>query len=258
MYESRDLINCPNCDELIQPKAILCQYCQCGLSREHFRNCPSCSEMVRIEALLCRYCHSQIGGAEIPNPTDEPLTLADAIRARRRESQTRSAGLNPEHIVGYRSGVPEEETESSANPSGQQTSDEEIMEAVSRLSSRERAVLSLRFGLHDGQLHTLEEVAQLFDITRELAHQIESKALRRLRHPRTYLRSEEGASAFRKVQRVALALLLINFSGKDSEILRFKWGFGDGRSHTAEEIAKIFGVTTQEVKELEAKALKML
>ncbi|MER3513854.1 MAG: RNA polymerase sigma factor RpoD, partial [Chloroflexota bacterium] len=48
---------------------------------------------------------------------------------------------------------------------------------------RERDVLEMRFGLKDGQDHTLEEVGQYFGVTRERIRQIEAKALRKLRHP---------------------------------------------------------------------------
>jgi RNA polymerase primary sigma factor len=51
------------------------------------------------------------------------------------------------------------------------------------LSDREREVLEMRFGLNDGQDHTLEEVGKHFGVTRERIRQIEAKALRKLRHP---------------------------------------------------------------------------
>ncbi|HOO55439.1 MAG TPA: RNA polymerase sigma factor RpoD [bacterium] len=51
------------------------------------------------------------------------------------------------------------------------------------LSDRERRVLELRFGLHDGHPRTLEEVGKQFNVTRERIRQIEAKALRKLRHP---------------------------------------------------------------------------
>ncbi len=60
---------------------------------------------------------------------------------------------------------------------------EQIRGALSVLTQREREVLEMRFGLTDGQDHTLEEVGKHFGVTRERIRQIEAKALRKLRHP---------------------------------------------------------------------------
>jgi len=51
------------------------------------------------------------------------------------------------------------------------------------LTPREEKVLRLRFGVNEESEHTLEEVGQKFAVTRERIRQIESKALRKLRHP---------------------------------------------------------------------------
>lgn len=60
---------------------------------------------------------------------------------------------------------------------------EQVENALSALSDRERQVLQLRFGLNNNKEHTLEEVSRYFDVTRERIRQIEAKALRKLRHP---------------------------------------------------------------------------
>jgi RNA polymerase primary sigma factor len=60
---------------------------------------------------------------------------------------------------------------------------EQVKIALAVLSDREREVLEMRFGLLDGKDHTLEEVGQFLNVTRERVRQIESKALRKLRHP---------------------------------------------------------------------------
>ena len=60
---------------------------------------------------------------------------------------------------------------------------EQLEDVLSTLTPREEEVLRMRFGLRDGKPHTLEEVGKEFDVTRERIRQIESKALRKLRHP---------------------------------------------------------------------------
>lgn len=58
---------------------------------------------------------------------------------------------------------------------------EKILEIMDELTPREREIISLRFGLHDGVTHTLEEVGQKFGVTRERIRQIEAKALEKMR-----------------------------------------------------------------------------
>jgi len=60
---------------------------------------------------------------------------------------------------------------------------EDLETVLSTLSPRERDVLRLRYGLDDGRMKTLEEIGQIFSVTRERIRQIEAKALRKLRHP---------------------------------------------------------------------------
>ena len=60
---------------------------------------------------------------------------------------------------------------------------EQLDEVLDTLTEREQKVLRLRFGMNDGRARTLEEVGKEFDVTRERIRQIESKALRKLRHP---------------------------------------------------------------------------
>ena len=60
---------------------------------------------------------------------------------------------------------------------------DQITSALETLNQRERQVIELRYGLHDGHCHTLEELSACFKLTRERIRQIEVKALRTLRHP---------------------------------------------------------------------------
>ncbi len=60
---------------------------------------------------------------------------------------------------------------------------EALAEILGTLTKREADVLKMRFGMYDGRNHTLEEVGQIFGVTRERIRQIENKAIRKLRHP---------------------------------------------------------------------------
>jgi len=60
---------------------------------------------------------------------------------------------------------------------------EEMNSALSTLTEREKKILILRFGINDGASRTLEEVGNVFKVTRERVRQIEAKALKKLRHP---------------------------------------------------------------------------
>ncbi len=60
---------------------------------------------------------------------------------------------------------------------------EQTRKVLSTLTPREEKVLKMRFGIDEKADHTLEEVGQNFDVTRERIRQIEAKALRKLRHP---------------------------------------------------------------------------
>lgn len=79
--------------------------------------------------------------------------------------------------------IPDEDAPSPMDSASRQMLREQVQSALTSLSDREREVLELRFGLKDGKDHTLEEVSNFFDVTRERIRQIEAKALRKLRHP---------------------------------------------------------------------------
>jgi RNA polymerase primary sigma factor len=79
--------------------------------------------------------------------------------------------------------IEDEDAPSPLDSASRQMLREQMQDALTFLTDREREVLELRFGLKDGRDHTLEEVSDFFDVTRERIRQIEAKALRKLRHP---------------------------------------------------------------------------
>ncbi|HEX6484908.1 MAG TPA: sigma-70 family RNA polymerase sigma factor [Ktedonobacteraceae bacterium] len=72
-------------------------------------------------------------------------------------------------------------TEAPAEAAGHLLLKAQVQDLLTRLTERERAVVSLRYGLVDGRSRTLEEVGKAFHVTRERVRQIEAKALRTLR-----------------------------------------------------------------------------
>ena len=79
--------------------------------------------------------------------------------------------------------IPDEDIPAPVEATSQIMLKEQLAEVLDTLTPREAKVLELRFGLRDGRQRTLEEVGKVFDVTRERIRQIESKALRKLRHP---------------------------------------------------------------------------
>jgi RNA polymerase primary sigma factor len=79
--------------------------------------------------------------------------------------------------------LPDEAALAPADAASHQMLKEQVMDVLNSLTTRERKVLELRFGLEDGRSRTLEEVGREFRVTRERVRQIEAKALRKLRHP---------------------------------------------------------------------------
>jgi RNA polymerase primary sigma factor len=68
---------------------------------------------------------------------------------------------------------------------------EKLTDVLATLTERERHIVEMRFGLQDGNEHTLEQIGQQYKVTRERIRQIEAKALRKLRHP-TRIRHLQG------------------------------------------------------------------
>lgn len=79
--------------------------------------------------------------------------------------------------------IPDEDAPAPAEEACSSMLKQMLVEVLESLSEREKRVIILRYGLIDGRQRTLEEVGQEFQVTRERIRQIETKALRKLRHP---------------------------------------------------------------------------
>ena len=113
------------------------------------------------------------------------LPVEKIIEANRTAADTLSLDtpVGDEEDTSIGSFVEDERTPGHADATSNALLAEALKEILGTLTEREADVLRMRFGMYDGRTHTLEEVGQIFGVTRERIRQIENKAIRKLRHP---------------------------------------------------------------------------
>ncbi len=121
-------------------------------------------------AVLYRWRRAADKVRRIRHLTNEPLSLQLPV------------GAEDNTVLG--DFIEDETVAAPADAATKQSLKEQVGKILQKLTPRERDVLILRFGLADQRSRTLEEVGNVWGITRERVRQIESKALRKLRHPR--------------------------------------------------------------------------
>jgi RNA polymerase primary sigma factor len=122
--------------------------------------------------------------AELAQRLGTPVEKLDALRRISQISISLDKPVDDEESSFVGDFLSDEKSISPYQHTGRLLLQEKLEEAFKYLSKREEKVLRLRFGLGDGIPRTLEEVGQIFNITRERVRQIEAKALRRLAHPK--------------------------------------------------------------------------
>ena len=113
------------------------------------------------------------------------LPVEKIIEANRTAADTLSLDtpVGDEEDTSIGSFVEDERTPGPADATSNALLAEALKEILDTLTEREADVLRMRFGMYDGRTNTLEEVGQIFGVTRERIRQIENKAIRKLRHP---------------------------------------------------------------------------
>ena len=113
------------------------------------------------------------------------LPIEKIIEANRTAADTLSLDMpvGDEEDTTIGSFVEDDNTPGPADATSNALLAEALAEILGTLTEREADVLRMRFGMYDGRTHTLEEVGQIFGVTRERIRQIENKAIRKLRHP---------------------------------------------------------------------------
>jgi RNA polymerase primary sigma factor len=116
-----------------------------------------------------RWMHAASKVGQVLRAAEEPVSLESPV------------GSEDNSMLG--DFIEDEEAQEPMDAAAREMLREQVKNTLAVLSEREREVLEMRFGLLDGKDHTLEEVGQAFNVTRERIRQIEAKALRKLRHP---------------------------------------------------------------------------
>ena len=139
--------------------------------------------MVRVQRRLTQRLCREPTEAEVADELGVAVRKVRQLRtmAQRPVSLQVKVGDEDEACLG--DFLPDSTSDDPSAATEQNLTREQLMDVLQTLGPREREVLDYRFGLTDGNCRTLEEVGRLFNVTRERVRQIESKALRMLRHP---------------------------------------------------------------------------
>ncbi len=141
------------------------------------------NKLIRVSRQLLQ----ELGREPTPEEIGEEMDLSsDKVREIMKISQepvSLETPIGEEEDSNLGDFIEDEDAPAPANAASYSLLKEQIDQVLDSLTDREKRVLELRFGIEDGRPRTLEEVGKEFGVTRERIRQIESKALRKLRHP---------------------------------------------------------------------------
>ncbi|MBN1687868.1 MAG: RNA polymerase sigma factor RpoD [Candidatus Omnitrophica bacterium] len=120
---------------------------------------------------------------EVAHVMKMPLEKVKGILKIAQEPISLQTPIGDEGDTSFGDFIEDKSAVSPANATAYSMLKEQMDDVLLTLTEREEKVLRLRFGIGDGYPRTLEEVGQIFNVTRERVRQIEAKALRKLRHP---------------------------------------------------------------------------
>ncbi len=141
------------------------------------------NKLIRISRQLLQDLGREPTPEEIAAEMDIPVEKVREIMKIAQEPVSLETPIGEEEDSHLGDFIPDEEAPAPAEAAAFSMLKEQLFEVLETLTDREQKVLRLRFGLDDGRSRTLEEVGREFHVTRERIRQIESKALRKLRHP---------------------------------------------------------------------------
>ncbi|MDR3284503.1 MAG: sigma-70 family RNA polymerase sigma factor, partial [Treponema sp.] len=142
------------------------------------------NKVVRESRQLMQKLGREPTDEEIARQLDWPVTRVKQVKNVAREPISLETPIGEEEDSILGDFLEDKDVENPATKTAYTLLQEQLRLILSTLPAREQEVIKMRFGLDDGYSLTLEEVGLYFDVTRERIRQIESKALRRLSHPR--------------------------------------------------------------------------
>ncbi len=141
------------------------------------------NKLIRVSRAIVQETGREPAPEEIARSTGIPVDKVRGILKIAQEPISLQTPIGEDGDTHFGDFIEDKRAVSPANATAYSMLKEQIGDVLVTLSDRERQVLLLRFGLQDGSPRTLEEVGQIFNVTRERVRQIEAKALRKLRHP---------------------------------------------------------------------------
>ncbi|MBI2495638.1 MAG: RNA polymerase sigma factor RpoD, partial [Candidatus Omnitrophica bacterium] len=141
------------------------------------------NKLIRVSRAIVQETGREPTPEEIARSTGIPVDKVRGVFKIAQEPISLQTPIGEDGDTHFGDFIEDKRAVSPANATAYSMLKEQIGDVLVTLSQRERQVLLLRFGLQDGSPRTLEEVGQMFNVTRERVRQIEAKALRKLRHP---------------------------------------------------------------------------
>ena len=141
------------------------------------------NKLLRVSRQLLQELGREPTPEEIAKEMDIPVERVREIQKISQEPVSLETPIGEEEDSHLGDFIPDDDALAPADAASMSLLKEQLADVLKTLTPREEKVLSLRFGLEDGNPKTLEEVGKEFNVTRERIRQIEAKALRKLRHP---------------------------------------------------------------------------